>query len=203
MCEPPSEEGGFLVVETIWVILRDLDSCFESYPPCLTKGLARIFYLDFYLDFSDLCVADQITEMATQTPFVSASGIWYAYFAPQEHPGDNNPHVLGLDDVETFGNATLFSDVEDGVAMTHRTIINVDTHVSAEHEVLIERTLEVQLDKAGTKLPRGQSILVAGVGNAAYQGILEEGQIVRAAVVAPGDKISVLDGYISVSATPI
>jgi len=68
---------------------------------------------------------------------------------------------------------------------------------------LTHRTLGVQIDKVGAILERGQSIFVAGCGNAAYQGILEEGHVVRTIVSAPGDKISITDGYVSVTAYPV
>jgi hypothetical protein len=142
-------------------------------------------------------------NMSFQTPLVSAAGIWYAYFEAQTKPGDNASHVLNLSGPESFGNASLFSDAVDGVALTHRSLINVDVHASCEHEVAIERKLGIQLDKAGTLLERGQSIFIAGEGNAAYQGILESGQIVRTFVSAPGDQVAVKDGYVSVTAQPV
>lgn len=141
--------------------------------------------------------------MSFQTALVSATGIWYGYFDAQTQPGDGTSHVLEVSGPESFGNTSLFSDAEKGVALTHRAIINVDVHASCEHEVAIERTLGVQLDKSGTLLDRGGSIFVAGCGNSAYQGILEQGQIVRAFVNAPGDQIAVKDGYMSVSAQPV
>jgi len=87
--------------------------------------------------------------------------------------------------------------------LTHRAVVNVDVHANCKHEVAIERTLGVSVDKAGTILERGQSIFVAGRGNSAYQGILEGGHILKAFVSSPGDSIAIEDGYISVSATPI
>jgi hypothetical protein len=83
--------------------------------------------------------------------------------------------------------------------LTHRALVNVDVHANCEHEVAIERTLGVQIDKVGAILERGQSVFVAGCGNGAYQGILEKGHVAR----APGDKISIRDGYVSVTAQPV
>jgi hypothetical protein len=51
-------------------------------------------------------------------------------------------------------------------------------------------------------MDRGQANFVAGKGNASYQGLLEAGHIVRAAVRAPGDQVQVQSGYISVMAQP-
>jgi len=148
--------------------------------------------------------------MSTQPPLVSATGIWYAYFPAQTQAGDNQSHVLNLSSPESFGNVSLFAEALSGVSLTHRAVVNVDCHASCEHEVAIERTLGVQIDKdpmgyieAGAILERGQSIFVAGSGNAAYQGILDEGQIIRTFVQAPGDQIAVKDGYISVMAQPV
>jgi hypothetical protein len=141
--------------------------------------------------------------MSTQAPLVSATGIWYAYFEPKNYPGDNQSHVIDLSGPQTFGNETLFSLQTAGVALTHRSVVNVDVHASCDHEVAIERTLGVRIDKSGTILERGQSIFVAGRGNAAYQGILEEGQVIGAFVSAPGDNVKVNDGYISISAQPV
>jgi len=141
--------------------------------------------------------------MSTQSPLVSATGIWYAYFPAQTQPGDNASHSLTLADSGAYGNETLFNTVQSGVTLTHRAVVNVDVHASCKHEVAIERTLGVSVDKAGTVLERGQSIFVAGCGNSAYQGILESGHTVGAFVQAPGDAIAIEDGYLSVSATPI
>jgi|SRR5215469_1798142 len=141
--------------------------------------------------------------MSTQAPLVSASGIWYGYFSVQQQAGDNASHVLDIVNPEAFGNSSLFTDVESGVSFNHRVVVNVDVHASCEHEVAIERTLGVHVDKAGAILERGQSIFVAGCGNSAYQGILDAGHIVKTFVSAPGDKVAVTDGYVSVSATPI
>jgi hypothetical protein len=145
--------------------------------------------------------------MTQQNPvLVSAAGLWYAYFTPQQsHPGDGDIRPLELQQIGTLGNASLFTAADHGMALTHRCVINVDVHASCEHTVLVERTLMVQVDKgdAGGLMPRGQSIFVAGEGNSAYQGLLEEGHIVRAAVSAPGDQINVTDGYISVQAQPV
>jgi len=141
--------------------------------------------------------------MSTQAPLVSASGIWYAYFGAQTLVGDGASHFLDLSGPESFGNVSLFSEAPNGVALTHRAVVNVDVHASCEHEVAIERTLGVCVDKAGAILERGQSIFVAGCGNSAYQGILDAGHIVKTFVSAPGDKVAVTDGYVSVLATPI
>lgn len=143
--------------------------------------------------------------MQTPPPLVSAVGLWYAYFGPQTHPGDGATHQLELQQIGTLGNSSLFTDAPNGMALTHRAIVNVDVHASAEHTVVVERTLMVQLDKgdSGGLMDRGQSIMIAGEGNSAYQGLLEAGHIVRAAVSAPGDQISVTDGYISVQAQPV
>src|SRR5262245_43559452 len=100
--------------------------------------------------------------MSAQIPLVSATGIWYAYFQPQVKAGDGASHTLDLSGPEAFGNDTLFADVESGVALTHRATVNVDVHASCKHDVAIERTLGVSVDKAGTILERGQSIFVAG-----------------------------------------
>jgi hypothetical protein len=142
-------------------------------------------------------------NMSTQTPLVSAVGIWYSYFTAAEYPGDNASHTLELSSPEAFGNETLFSETDFGVALTHRSVVNVDVHARCEHDVAIERTLGVRIDKAGTILERGQSIFVAGEGNSAYQGILEEGQQIGAFVSAPGDAVKIQEGYISVAAQPI
>jgi hypothetical protein len=141
--------------------------------------------------------------MSTTAPLVSATGIWYAYFTPKTYPGDSQSHVVDLNGPETFGNETLFVEQTAGVALTHRAVVNVDLHGSCDHEVAIERTLGVRIDKSGTILERGQSIFIAGCGNAAYQGILEEGQVIGAFVSAPGDDVDINDGYISVSAQPV
>jgi hypothetical protein len=141
--------------------------------------------------------------MSTTSPLVSATGIWYGYFPEQTQPGDNQSHVLDIANPEAFGNDTLFAAAQSGVSVTHRAVVNVDVHASCKHDVAIERTLGVHVDKSGTILERGQSIFVAGCGNAAYQGILETGQIIKAFASAPGDAIAIDAGYISVSATPI
>jgi hypothetical protein len=141
--------------------------------------------------------------MSTQAPLVSATGIWYAYFEPKEYPGDNSSHTVDLNGPQAFGNETLFSGQTSGVALTHRSVVNVDVHASCDHEVAIERYLGVRVDKAGTILERGKSTFVTGHGNSAYQGILEQGQVIGAFVSAPGDAVKVNDGYISVAAQPI
>ena len=141
--------------------------------------------------------------MSTPAPLVSAVGIWYAYFPVQTQPGDGARHLEDISGVESFGNVSLFSEAPSGVSLAHRAVVNVDVHASCEHEVAIERTLGVHVDKAGAILERGQSIFVTGEGNSAYQGILEEGHIVKTFVSAPGDNVSVTGGYISVMATPI
>jgi hypothetical protein len=56
---------------------------------------------------------------------------------------------------------------------------------------------------SGGLMERGTSCFVAGLGNAAYQGILEAGHVVRAIVSAPGDEVEIRDGYVSVTAQPI
>jgi len=63
----------------------------------------------------------------------------------------------------------------------------------------------VQLDKgaSGGLMERGTANFVAGLGNSAYQGILEAGHVVRTIVSAPGDQVEIRDGYVSVTATPI
>ena len=136
---------------------------------------------------------------------VSAAGIWYAYFAPKAYPGDNAVYQPDLVNPGSYGNVTLFEPVQNGVAMTHRALVNVDVHATCTHEVAIERDLMVQLDKgdSGGLMNRGESKFVAGSGNSAYQGILEAGHVVRAAVSAPGDQVNVTDGYISVIAQPV
>ena len=138
-------------------------------------------------------------------PLVSANGIWYAYFTENSYPGDNLAHQLELNAPGTYGNTTLFSDADGGVAMTHRSLVSVDVHAKCKHEVAIERALLVQLDKgaSGGLLERGEANFVAGTGNSAYQGILEAGHLVRAAVSAPGDKVEITSGYISVIAQPV
>ena len=136
-------------------------------------------------------------------PLVSTTGIWFAYFCAQSKPGDDQLHVLDLSGPEAYGNDSLFTEVNAGVALTHRAVINVDVHADCEHEVAIERTLGVQIDKAGAMMERAQSIFIAGRGNAAYQGILEQGHVVRAFVSAPGDQVKVSGGYLSVSAQPV
>lgn len=140
-----------------------------------------------------------------QTPVVSASGLWCAYFAPQVHAGDDVPHQVDITDPQSYGNPTLFSAVEKGVSLTHRSIVTVDVHAECAHEIAVERMLAVQLDKgaSGGLMDRGQSNFVFGEGNAAYQGILEAGHIVRSIVQAPGDEIDIKDGYISVVANPV
>jgi hypothetical protein len=143
--------------------------------------------------------------MSLQPPLVSAGAIWFAYLPTQTHPGDNASHVLDLSGPEAFGNGSLFANETAGVALTHRALVNVDVHASCEHEVAIERHLAVQLDKgaSGGLMERGTSCFVAGEGNAAYQGILEQGHVVRTIVSAPGDEIAVTGGYVSVTAQPI
>jgi len=141
--------------------------------------------------------------MSTTSPLVSATGIWYAYFPVQEQAGDGASHVLDISGAESFGNASLFSEAPSGMSLAHRAVVNVDVHAECEHEVAIERTLGVHVDKAGTILERGQSIFVTGEGNSAYQGILDAGHIVKTFVSAPGDKVLITGGYISVMATPI
>ena len=142
-------------------------------------------------------------QMSTQSPLVSATGIFYGYFDPQVQPGDTASHILNISGPEAFGNDTLFTNVDNGVALTHRATVNVDVHASCEHTILVERTLGVSVNKSGTILERGQSIFVAGEGNAAYQGILETGHEIRAFVSAPGDSIAIKNGYFSITATPI
>jgi hypothetical protein len=114
-------------------------------------------------------------------------------------------HVLDLSGPESFGNGSLFTDANAGVALTHRALVNVDVHASCEHEVAIERHLAVQLDKgaSGGLMERGTSRFVAGLGNAAYQGILEAGHVIRTIASAPGDEVAIKDGYVSVTAQPI
>jgi hypothetical protein len=141
--------------------------------------------------------------MSTQAPLVSATGIWYAYFEPKDYPGDGESHTVDLSGPEKFGNETLFSEQVSGVALTHRAVVNVDVHALCDHEVAIERVIGVRVDKAGTILERGQAMFVVGCGNAAYQGILEEGQVIGAFVAAPGDSVKLNEGYISVAAQPI
>lgn len=141
--------------------------------------------------------------MSTNSPLVSASGIWYAYFPEQTQPGDSAPHPVELTGPEAFGNDSLFENVDSGVALTHRAVVNVDLHAECKHEIVVERTLAVQFDKAGTLAERGQSFFVSGKGNSAYQGILEAGNALRAVVSAPGDSVEILSGYISVHAQPI
>jgi hypothetical protein len=141
--------------------------------------------------------------MSIQTPLVSATGIWYGYFPEQTQLGDNQSHVLDIANPESFGNDTLFAAAQSGVSVTHRAVVNVDVHASCKHDVAIERTLGVHVDKAGAILERGQSIFVAGCGNAAYQGILDQGHVVRAFVSAPGDSVNVLDGYVSITAVAV
>jgi hypothetical protein len=94
---------------------------------------------------------------------------------------------------------------DKGVALTHRSLVHIDVHATCDHEVAIERDLAIQLDKgaSGGLMDRGQSKFVSGLGNASYQGILEEGHIVRASVSAPGDQIAITDGYVSVIAQPV
>jgi hypothetical protein len=141
--------------------------------------------------------------MSAQAPLVSAAAIWYAYLPTQTHQGDVASRVVDVSGPESFGNASLFIDAPNGVALNHRALVNVDIHASCEHEVAIERTLAVQLDKSGAVLERGRSIFVAGCGNAAYQGILEARHIVRTVVNAPGDEVAIRDGYVSVTAQPV
>jgi len=138
-------------------------------------------------------------------PLVSALGIAYAYFPVQVQPGDGAVHQLLLTETESLGNDSLFSEAERGISLAHRAMVSVDVHAKCEHQVAIERHLSVQLDKgaSGGLMERGTSCFVAGLGNAAYQGILEAGHLVRASVQAPGDEISIQGGYISVVATPV
>jgi hypothetical protein len=140
-----------------------------------------------------------------QTPIVSASGMWCGYFAPQTRPGDALYHQIDITDPQNYGNPSLFSPVERGVALTHRAFVTVDVHASCAHEIAVERTLAVELDKgaSGGLMERGQSIFVFGEGNTAYQGLLESGHIVRSAVMAPGDQVDIKGGYISVVASPV
>src|SRR5215471_14062058 len=143
--------------------------------------------------------------MSTQPPLVSAAGIWYGYVIPRAYAGDGQVHQVALENTGTFGNTSLFTDAQDGVAMTHRVLVHVDCHATCNHEVAIERSLYIQLDKgaSGGLMPRGESKFVAGSGNSHYQGILEAGHVVRTAVSAPGDEVELLDGYVSVSAQPV
>lgn len=143
--------------------------------------------------------------MSTQSgPLISTTGIWYAYFPAQIQPGDNVSHPLTIEGADAYGNASLFDQtLTDGVGFTHRATINVDVHAECEHEVAIERTLGVHNENAGVVRERGQSIFAVGQGNAAYQGIIGAGETIKAFVSAPGDQVSILNGYISVSATPI
>jgi|SRR5215471_5810988 len=143
--------------------------------------------------------------MDTSAPLVSAAGIWYAYFTPATYAGDNLVHQAALQDSGAYGNTTLFAEATDGVAMTHRVLVHVDVHAECSHEVAIERDLMVQLDKgaSGGVMERGNAKFVAGAGNSSYQGILEAGHSVRAAVSAPGDKVEILSGYISVVGQPV
>jgi len=138
-------------------------------------------------------------------PLVSALGITYAYFPIQVHPGDGAIHQLLLTETESLGNDSLFSDAERGLSLTHRAMVSVDVHAKCEHQVAIERHLSVQLDKgvSGGLMERGTTTFIAGLGNAAYQGILEAGHVVRASVSAPGDSVSIQGGYISVIANPV
>ena len=140
--------------------------------------------------------------MSTQ-PLIGTAGIFYAYFPAQTLPGDGASHVLDITGPSGDANASLFSEAPSGVSLTHRALVNVDVHATCDHEVAIERTLGVQIDKAGAILERRQSIFVAGEGNAAYQGILDAGHIVRTFVSAPGDSVAVKDGYVSVTAQPV
>src|SRR5215472_5575561 len=135
---------------------------------------------------------------------ISTSGIWCAYFPAQTQPGDNTSHQLDIIEPQGFGNETLFTPADKGVALTHRSLVQVNVHAVCRHEIMIERDLLVQLDKgaSGGLMDRGESKFVAGLGNSAYQGILEEGHIVRAAVNAPGDQVEILGGYVSVIADP-
>jgi len=141
----------------------------------------------------------------TDAPLIGSVGLWYAYLAPQIYSGDGNEYQLDLVNAGSLGNTSLFTEAPNGVALTHRSVVHVDVHGSCEHEVAIERTLEVQLDKgsSGGLMPRGQSIFVAGEGNAFYIGLLEAGHIIRVAVSAPGDQVEITGGYISVSAIPV
>jgi hypothetical protein len=141
--------------------------------------------------------------MSTSAPLVSAIGIWYAYLEQTNYPGNGESYVAELSEGEKYGNESLFDDQVSGVSLTHRSVVNVDVHASCAHEVAIERTLGVRLDKQGAILERGQSIFVAGCGNAAYQGILDEGTVIGTFVSAPGDSVNIKDGYISVTAQPI
>lgn len=83
--------------------------------------------------------------MSTQSPLVSASGIWCAYLTPHAYAGDNAAHQVLVHDPASYGNETLFENIENGVSMTHRALVNVDVHASCSHEVAIERDLMVQL----------------------------------------------------------
>ena len=143
--------------------------------------------------------------MQDQTPIVSASGLWCGYFAAQVHPGDGDYRPLDVTNTQTYGNPTLFTSVEKGVALTHRSFVAVDCHATCDHDVAVERTLAVEIDKgdSGGVTERGQSKFVFGDGNAYYQGILEAGHIVRSSVSAPGDEIYVQEGYVSVIANPV
>jgi hypothetical protein len=138
------------------------------------------------------------------TPIVSTTGLWYGYLHEQSQPGDGQTHQLEISDTGVLGNPSLFADAVGGVALTHRAMVSVDLHALCSHEVAIERALIVQLDKgdSGGLMDRGESNFVAGKGNASYQGLLEAGHIVRAAVKAPGDQVQVQSGYISVMAQP-
>ena len=140
-----------------------------------------------------------------QTPIVSAAGMWCGYLSAQTKPGDNAYHQLDITDPQVYGNPTLFNSVDKGVSLTHRSLIRAEVHASCAHEVAVERTLAVELDKGagGGLMERGQSIFIFGEGNASYQGILEAGHIVRSSVSAPGDQIDVKEGYISVIANPV
>jgi hypothetical protein len=138
-------------------------------------------------------------------PLVGSCGIWYGYLTPATYPGDDMVHQVGLEGPGAYGNASLFAQISNGVSMTHRALVSVDVHGKCAHEVAIERDLMVQLDKgaSGGLMERGESKFVAGSGNSHYQGILESGHAVRAAVSAPGDCVEILSGYISVVAQPV
>lgn len=133
-----------------------------------------------------------------------ATGIWYAYFENTGLANDGEPKVISLAGIGASGNAELFTPLADGVQFVTQVIVQATAWGLVANATAEDKWLGIQLDKDGTLLTRAHTAFNQKAANITYGGVLAPGDILRAVGGnSAADVDSVLEGWLSVIATPI
>lgn len=152
-------------------------------------------------------VPDGPTLEGGPAPAAPGSCFWYANLAAADLTGTGEWATLATGPSDAYGNTDLFTPADGGFAVVGNAVVAIDLWCEFGAPPASGSQIGIQMDKAGTLLTRGQAQLLPGVqsiGRTFYQGLLQDGHIVRAAaLIATGDASAILaSSYVTAHIMP-